>query len=521
MSGTLWRSAMVAALFCLHPLHVESVAWIAERKDVLSTFFFLVTLLVYLRYCANPRRQTYCIALAVFACGLMAKQMLVTLPCVLLLLDFWPLRRLDGRDQWHTRAGILLAEKIPFFMLSAIAGALALWAQKTWGAVIPLESISVWQRCLNALAAYTFYLWKTICPTNLAVYYLHPTHYHWPTIVGALCLLTTISLIAVRRRHQWPWFAFGWLWYLGTLVPVIGLVQVGNQAYADRYTYIPLIGIFIIVAWLADALGKRLHHGAAWIGLVAVCWLVMLGVLSRYQASYWRDTETLFGHTARVTHDNHIAHSIYGVALLGRGRYDEAVEQFLTANRIKPDAVRVHINCGIAYEAMGRLDDAIGQYRRAIDLQPTAWKAYNNLGLVLVKKSEVGAAIDAYQRAAQLNPKAWEVYANLGEALRIQDKPQSAIKAFSAAIALNPGRISPYFNRGSLYATQGEYDRALRDFQQILHMDPRHRPALFQTGVAFFQKGDVDRAAAYLSRLLGRVITAEQTPSLIDSLRTR
>jgi protein O-mannosyl-transferase len=437
MTGALWRSAFVAALFALHPLHVESVAWVSERKDVLSTFFWNLALLMYVRYVEQsevqnpkpkveglaarqhpssktrhaPRFTVYCsrfyiLSLLLFALSLMSKPMAVSLPFVLLLLDFWPLRRFEPATLNAQRSTLwkLLLEKLPFFALAAVAGVITFVVQKTGGAVA--DSVLLGVRLGNTPVSYVRYIGKMFWPENLSILYLHPGR--WPAweVAASTLLLLFISSAALVLSRRRPYLAVGWFWFLGTLVPAIGLVQVGIQAMADRYTYVPFIGLFILLAW---GIGEVVPAGrwqtkglAGSPGLV----LVACAFLTARQIRYWRDSETLFGHALQVAPDNFILHNVLGAYLSSKGRYHEAISHFQEALRLRPEIPNPegHNNLGYALASIGRSDEAIQHYREAIRLMPSYPNPHNNLGIVLAKQKQFDDAISEFQEAFKLDP---------------------------------------------------------------------------------------------------------------------
>jgi len=355
MTGFVWRSAFVAALFGVHPLHVESVAWIAERKDVLSTLFWLLTIWAYARYAENPTWTRYLPVVLFFGLGLMAKPMLVTLPFVLLLLDYWPLNRLSfgGKGERTVPVYDLFLEKVPLFAMTALSCLITFRAQQMGGAVGLLEKLPFAVRAGNALVAYTTYIGKMFWPKNLAVFYPHPGADLpvWQAVVAGLALVS-ITILVIRAGKPRPYLSVGWLWYLGTLVPVIGLVQVGAQAMADRYTYVPMIGLFIMLAWGLPGLGgKRLAVPATLVvcALIAVTWR---------QVGYWRDSISLFRHAISVTEKNAVMHANLGLALRDRGRTDEAIREYREAIRIDPEFAQAHNNLAVALYFKGDYAEA-------------------------------------------------------------------------------------------------------------------------------------------------------------------
>jgi Flp pilus assembly protein TadD len=518
LTGAFWRSAFVAGLFALHPLHVESVAWIAERKDVLSTFFLFLTLLVYHRYTISPRKRTYLLMVIVFASGLMSKPMLVTMPCIMLAMDFWPLGRCarTGRS-WRW----LVVEKIPLFLLSAASAVMTIRAQEAWSAIIPLHRISLLDRFANSAVAYLVYLGKMFVPMDLAVFYPLPDHYPVWRIGLALVALVTITAIVIGQTPKRPWALFGWLWYIGTLVPVIGIVQVGNQAFADRYTYIPLIGIFIMVAWLAAEGYSHCGKGmlAVIVGAVIV-WLAMFSILTVRQVSLWKDSYTLFGHTLKVTHDNYPAHCLYGVALLSRGQYAAALNHFHEAATIKPAEVRVHVNYGLAYEGLKNYEAAIGEYRAAIRVDPRDAKAYRCLGVALIKNGNTQEAISYLQQAIDLDSTSLAAYANLASAHERLGNVEEAIGCLTNALRIDPANIQCSLNRGRLMYVLGRCNAAIKDFGHVLKLAPDHYTALRFLGLAYDRLGDCDSSAVYFSAAFDHAVSCSEGRTLIDSIHS-
>ncbi|HLA28294.1 MAG TPA: tetratricopeptide repeat protein [Syntrophales bacterium] len=420
MTGALWRSAFVAALFALHPLHVESVAWIAERKDVLSTFFWLLTMGAYLYYVKRPVVSRYLLILLFFSLGLMAKPMLVTLPCVLLLLDFWPLDRaqvllkaaqadcqtITGGVRPRILTGLfpLIMEKIPLLILSTIAAFVVYYTETRAGALSSLEAFPLTMRTSHALVSYFVYLGKTFWPVNLAVFYPHPGQWPYLAVLTALSFLGAITFGFLRYSLRFPYAAVGWLWYLGAMAPVIGFIQLGTQGMADRYTYVPLIGIFVIIAWGAPDVLKRWRFQVAVISLAAVAILFVLGYLSWRQTGYWRNAETLFRHTAKVTSNNYLAHNNLGAALARQGKIEAAIMQYEEALKIIPLYADALFNIGQALSARGRLEEAEERYRESLQSKPSFVEAHNNLGIVLARQGKTEEAVQHFAAALRLRP---------------------------------------------------------------------------------------------------------------------
>jgi len=455
MTGALWRSAAVAALFAFHPLHVESVAWISERKDVLSTLFWMLTLGTYLAYVRRPGPLLYLLTLFAFACGLMAKPMLVTLPFVLLLMDYWPLGRLEA-GRWSAapegdlqqqaivagrrRAIVrLLVEKIPFLLLSAASSVITFLAQREGGAIQSIERFSFESRIANALVSYVRYVGKMIWPEHLAIYYPHPGDALplWQSVAAGLAL-ATISIVALRAARRHPYLVVGWLWYLGTLMPVIGLVQIGGQAMADRYTYVPLIGLFLMIAWGGAEVTARWAFLRKPLAVLAVLMVTALGLRTWWQLQFWRDSITLFEHTLQVTSGNSLIHNNLGIALARQGRVEEAIAHYREALTSDPMNVKSHINLGVALVDLGRLDEAVDQYRQALQLQPDHPGVHNNLGNALVLLGKLDEAATEFNRALEIRPDYYEAHNNLGVVLARQGRLSEAASSFMEALRINP-----------------------------------------------------------------------------------
>ena len=410
MTGANWPSIWVAAMFAIHPLHVESVAWVAERKDVLNGFFWMLTMLVYAHYARRPNFSRYALVLFTFALGLMSKPMAVTLPCALLLLDFWPLRRV----QWEKRILLkLIAEKIPMLVLAVGLSALALFGQEKMGVVASAELLPLSGRISNAFVSYSEYLRKTIWPSDLAVFYPHPLR--WPVmrviLAGVLLLGLTAWVVANGKRR--PYLLTGWLWFLGTLVPAIGLVQVGAQAMADRYTYIPLIGVFVMAAWpvyewsVAHPTFSRPATGLALITL-ALCVFA-----TGWQITYWRNSLTLFQHALSVTADNSLARLQVGNALMKQGRLAEAEQHLARAVILTPQSYETRCNYGVLLTRQGRAAAAFEQVSEALRLKPDYAPAHAQMGLLLAGAGRSQDAIRHYREAVGLKPDFAEVMNNL------------------------------------------------------------------------------------------------------------
>ncbi|HUE37447.1 MAG TPA: tetratricopeptide repeat protein [Candidatus Acidoferrum sp.] len=460
-----WPGAFIAALFALHPLHVESVAWAAERKDVLSTFFGLLALLCYARYAANGkgRSQWYWLALLLFACGLMSKPMLVTLPFVMLLLDYWPLERFN-------RTGVkrLLVEKIPFFLLTIASCVVTYLAQKT-GAVRSLAQVPLPYRFENAMVAVATYLLKMIWPTRLAVIYPMPHSIPAATFIVCLGILIFITVAVWLARKKNPFLLVGWFWFLGTLVPIIGLVKVGDAAMADRYTYIPSIGIFVAVAFGAQ---KNLARRVKFVlPTAAVFILIPLVLITERQLQFWRDDETLFKHAMDVTTNNVDAIINYGVALEDEGKPVKALAQYRRAEALGPSYL-AHADVGNLLLYMGDTNGALEEFRQAVQLAPDLSTLHARLGKALVETGHFAEGTNEFFEAMRLAPSDPSPHVELGTALATHDDFAAATNQFSDAMGLTPGNPAPQVEWAKALLMQRRDAEAVKELQQALQLDP-------------------------------------------------
>ena len=442
MTGGLWQSAFAAGLFGVHPLHVESVAWVAERKDLLSAMFWILAMGAYLRYVRRPDAGRYILVAACLALGLMCKPMPVTLPFALLLLDWWPLDRFSPGPFSLKEAFRLFREKIPLLALSAASCAITYIAQAEGGAVKVLGSVPIGMRLSNAAVSLVTYLAKTAWPASLAVFYPHPASVQadipaWQ-IVGSILLLAGFSFLAIRQGRRRPYLAVGWLWYLGTMVPVIGLVQVGAQALADRYTYIPLIGIFLIAAWgIPDALsGWRIRKEA--LAVAAVAALMALSVAAWNQAATWHDNLSLFGRAVRVTEKNWLAWNNLGVVYEKAGQPEKAVAYYLEAVRVRPDYAYGWYNLGALYGKSGLMQQAIDCYRMTVRFDPEFADAWNNLGAAYSVPGSYQEAAAYYQEAVRVRPGYASAWYNLGMIHVMLNRPETVLEIVHRLRRLDP-----------------------------------------------------------------------------------
>jgi tetratricopeptide (TPR) repeat protein len=501
LTRALGRSLFVAAVFAVHPLHVESVAWIAERKDVLSAFFGLLCLLAYHAYARDPRPIRYAAVAGTFALALLAKPMLVTLPMLLLLLDHWPLGRAS-----RTPLRRLLLEKAPLFALSAASSAITLWAQSGGGAVKALDALPLGRRAANASLAYVGYLQKTLWPEGLAVLYPYPSAIPAWQVAGALTLLALVTFVALRERKRRPYLVVGWLWYLGMLVPVIGLVQVGSQPMADRYTYLPMVGVLVAFAWgMHELLSAR---DARWLPIAAALVIAACASVARRQVGHWRDSFALWEHALAVTRDNARAHANLGHALSKLGRLDEAIPHYEAALRQKPDFAEAHNNLGYALAAQGRNGDAIGHYREALRLIPDYQEAHNNMGVALAEQGQP-QAIAHFEQALRSRPDLPELHNNLGVARARQMDLDQAIQAFTEALRLRPGYADARRNlarahatRGRMRAEHGRADEAIGELREALRLHDGDPDDHYDLAVLLFRKGEASEAKRHFENAL-------------------
>ncbi len=488
MTGALWPSAFVAAAFALHPMHVESVAWITERKDVLSTLFLLLTLTTYVCYVKNRSLLSYLLTILLFVFGLLAKPMLVTLPFVLLLLDYWPLKRFSifnfqlpiekdpkseiqnlkfAQSFWH-----LIVEKIPFFALAAVSGVITFIAVKGSGSVTDINTLSLQSRVSNVFLSYTRYIGKMFWPENLAAFYPFDIEsFSFWQIVLCVLLLLVIFFFAIWFGRERKYLPVGWFWFVGTLIPVIGLVHVGGQSYADRYTYIPYIGLFIMIAWGLPELFSKWRQRKIALGISMVIVLTAFGIFAYRQVSYWKNSFTLFTHALEVTQNNYIAYCSLGVAYGELGRYQEAIESYNQTIRIDPAYAEAHYNLGVAYVTVGRYQEAIESSKQAIRIKPAYAEAYNNLGVAYSELGRRQDEIESYKQAIRINPDYAGAYYNLGFAYGELGRYQESIESFKQAIRIKPGYAEAHLSLGFTYLLTGEKDSALKEYEILKTLD--------------------------------------------------
>jgi tetratricopeptide (TPR) repeat protein len=564
MTGWVWRSACVAGLFAWHPLHVESVAWVAERKDLLGASFWLLTLWAYGRYAktrsAKPEGRSqktavsgpqsevqgsklpfgasisqlpascfYALSLVFFILGLMSKPMVVTLPFVLLLLDYWPLQRLQfpalhsSRFKVSASTGMpqpsdarqavpftrLFWEKAPFLALSAICCALTVWAQQGTYSVVSVAGLPLSRRIPHALVAYAHYLGAMVVPRHLAAHYPYPTTTAAAALAGAGIVLVLLSVLAVWFGTRRPYLLVGWLWYLGTLVPVIGLVQVGDQAWADRYTYLPLIGVFLALVWgLGDLAEEKWPGGAGRTnsaravmgGMVVAVGLALLAGTA-LQLSYWKDTRTLFAHAAQVTQHNGRAITVLGSLLAKEGKLPEAMALYSQALRYRPDNPEAHFFLGNALEQQGKPSEAVAEYAQALWFRPLQEKTHLALGIILAKQKHYDEAARHYQAALAINPASALAHNNLARLLHTQGRLDEAIEHYSAALNLDAQLAQAHNNLGVVLIQKGRLAEGASHLQEAVRLNPSDAESQYNLALALNQQEKWEPAAAIFSRL--------------------
>lgn len=466
-TNALARSAIVAALFAVHPLHVESVAWVAERKDVLSALFWFLTMWAYLRYVETRSGVPYAFVLLFFALGLMSKPMVITLPFVLLLLDYWPLRRVAIMWDWLR----LTREKLPLFALTVLSSVITFTVQKQGGAVGSFEKFSPEARVSNALVAYAAYIGKAILPENLAVFYPHPGS--WPDwqFFGAALLVLIVTAVALAWRRPATYLVVGWFWYLGTLVPVIGLVQVGEQAYADRYTYIPLIGIFLAAVWGTGDLADRFKWPRFAVPAATAVMLAAYAAIAMSQVGHWQNSETLFRHAVAVTKDNHVAHYNLGQTLSVHGRIHEAVEHYYATLRLKPDHEGAHNNLGFTFALQGQWQQATNHYIHALRSDPKSPDVHFNMGIAQLNLGHPSNAVTHFTMTLREHPAHPLAHRYLADALAAVGRARDAVGNYRTALKLNPNQPEALNNLAWILATHP--DEKLRNGKEAVQLAER------------------------------------------------
>ena len=470
MTGAIWPSAFVAAVFGLHPLGVESVAWVAERKNVLSNFFAFLTIWAYLWYAQKPGWRRYAVIAILFAAGLLSKSMLVTLPFVLILLDYWPMGRFGGLKGWRWlwRA---IVDKTPLIVISAVFCVVTYLAQLNSGAVLDTVSLPLGLRVSNALVSYIRYIGKLFYPTRLAVLYpIDISGYFWVKIDGCLAFLLAVTAVVIMERRRRRFLLTGWLWYLGTLVPVIGLVQVGVQAMADRYMYLPGIGIYIVVAWLADEMTAKLRLSKIVPAITGATILIVLLLITRTQIGYWKNSESLFRRALDVTQNNCVMYKNYGQVMESQGRLDEAIDNFRRALAISPFSIDVHDKLARALQEKGQDAEAVTEFEMVLQVKPDKTDTRNSYGVSLVKIEQYDKAFEQFDRVLAENPHEPGALNNLYEAGVESGKLDKVQDMISRLQVKDPNNFELCQKAGLIYGIQGNIDAAIEQLEKACRL---------------------------------------------------
>ena len=507
MTEALWLSAFVAAVFAIHPLRVESVAWISERKDVLSGLFFMLTLLAYVRYARNPRSWMRYIAVVIFfALGLMSKPTLVTLPFLLILFDYWPLNRLApqaGASSPPSRTPLplcLLIEKIPLFILSAACCAATIWAQG--GAIESIEATSFSARIANALVSYTVYIGQMFYPSGLAVLYPRPDGGTPVTqAILAIILLLAISAIAVIYWKKRPYIIVGWLWYLGMLVPMIGIMQVGMQAHADRYTYLPQIGLYLLLAYGAVDLCASMPCRHAILGIAGTCVMIALSFGAWRQTLYWRNSDSLWLRDLACTSHNPIANNNYGYYLYRENRVDEAIAQYQEALKFWPGYTDAHCDLAIVFADRKQDSEALMHYAIALKINPDLPEVHNNMAFIYYQAGEYDEALDHCKKALELKPDYADAHCTMAMTLEALGRLDEAADHYKKSLAISPNAPIAHNNYASLLEKTGNPDEAIIHYRRALELDPDFMDANINLAMALAKIGRQTEAAAYFQKV--------------------
>lgn len=520
LTGAIWRSALVAALFAIHPINVESVAWVAERKNVLSTFFWIVTMLFYVRYVKAPDWKRYLPVLISFALGLMSKPMLVTLPFVLLLMDYWPLNRnsINTEKEIHPavngvfsirkpRPISLILEKVPLLILAVISSGVTFYAAKKGGTLAEFISVPLMQRISNAAVSYVLYLKKLFWPGDLAVFYPYiniPIH----QALLAVFLLSAITVIAGIYYKKYPYFIVGWFWYLGTLVPVIGIVQVGSQSMADRYAYVPFIGIFMALSWtIAEMIKTPLLRKI--ISLVMFSIGISLLLMTWHQLKYWKTSYALFERASYVTGSNAFTHNGMGLELMRQNKIGEAIEHFKEALKKNTDhsgKYMAYVNLGEAYRLQNKKMEAMAAYKQALSLNAKCDFAYHKIGIILIQQGQVGEAIAEYKKAITINKTNPVYHINLGNAYARQGKFEEAVKEYTEVLRIQPDNAGVHNNLAMVLERRGKIDEAVAHLKAAIRLQPEYADAHFNLAT-ILEKGGNTNEADYHYREAKRIVS--------------
>jgi protein O-mannosyl-transferase len=539
ITGSFWRSGFVASMFAIHPLHVESVAWIGERKDVLSAFLGMLTIYAYVCYVENQSVKRYLLVFVLFFLGLMSKPMLVTLPFVLMLLDYWPLDRISFRFRYGDviatdkksfmtakKASVrrVILEKVPLLILIVPISMVTFFSERKFGALPTMESFPLDMRIYNALVSYIRYIEKTILPVNLSVYYPHPGM--WPVwqvmIAGSIIIL--LSVWVFRKITCYPYLTVGWLWYVGTLVPVIGFIQVGPCSMADRYTYIPLIGLFIMLAWGVPDLVRRFPHKKAVLSFGALLLIIILSVLSWQRCKLWGDNYLLWDDVLKKynissisnikeKHKIAFAYNFRGIGYAEKGNYRQAIEDYNVALKINNQYGEAMNNRANAYGMIGQNDLALLDFAQLITVNPKFADAYYNRGGLYLTIGDLDKAINDFTEAIKIDPNMADAFNNRGVAFRLKRRYEKSFADFNQALKLNKNFAEAYFNMGVIFQTHKQYFPAIANFTEALRIKPAYTDALFSRGMALASLGKYDQAMEDFNKIM------QIDPKHIDALK--
>jgi tetratricopeptide (TPR) repeat protein len=524
-TGTMWPSAFVAAIFAIHPIQVESVAWASERKTVLSGFFWFLTMAVYIWYTKRPSIRRYTSLFLVYGLSIMTKPLVVTLPLVLLLLDYWPLGRLNwGRHAAEKSVPLsrLLMEKAPLLAMSAILSLITIAAQQKAGALNPIEAISLNNRVANTFISYAKYVSKTIWPNRLAAFY--PYNYAiLSKTLSAVCILlfVAISAISIHIGRRRKYAAVGWLWYVGTLIPMIGLVQVGDQAMADRYMYIPMVGLLVIVSWAVRDLILNRHHWKPAVSVIVVVVLLSAVIATRTQVRYWQNSMSLFEHALKVTENNPVAEKGYGSVLFTAGRLDEAAVHLRKAMRTHPAYFSAGNELGRVYLRQGKFNEAVMCFNELLKHNKESAEIYYNLGVASILQKKYEEAIKHFAKVLELDPKYPDIHSNMGIALLAAGKNTDAIKYLNEALNTSKNQVMVYANLGTAYTHLGMYKQAIQNWNKVVELDPNNVDVLNNLAWLLATFGEVSIQNANRAIELAEQaceITGYKNPEFLDTL---
>jgi Flp pilus assembly protein TadD len=498
MTHEIWKSAFIAAFFALHPLHVESVAWISERKDVLSAIFRMLTLCCYVYYTEKPIIKRYLLVLFSFVLALMSKPMVITLPVIMMLLDYWPLNRFQAQKSngflWQVK------EKSPLFILSAVFIVITFIAQ--YKPYEPDASFPLVSRLVNAPVTFVTYLFKTFWPYDLAAIY--PFSYQIPVwqVTGALSFIIFITSIIIIMRKRIPFCFVGWFWYTITIAPVIGIIQVGNQAMADRYTYLPLIGISIGLAWKGTFLFSSQNTRKKILFPASIVFLAFLTFLTWEQSGYWRNSKKICNHLLRVTKNNYVAHINLGSVLFDEGKNKEAIAHYNEVIRIKPNLILSYNKRGLAYARLGQYQKAFADLNKVILQKPDYADAYHSRAVIYYELGQYPKALEDFNKAIHLKPDYAEAYNNRANMYLKLGQPQKAIDDMNKAVSLKPDAASLYFNRGNFFINISRYQQATKDYTKAISLNPAYPEAYNNRAFAYLNLGQYQQALEDYSKAI-------------------